>query len=116
MDIITYVLAKNSANEAITAAISALPKGVIYKGAVSYESDLPSTAEVGDCYTIKYSGSSGSNPDGREVVWGNYEGTEQWITLGGPPPVLNKTQETWTFILANDTQVTKTIITDVSLN
>lgn len=86
MDIITYALAKNGANEAVDAAISALPKGIIYKGAVSYESDLPNTAEVGDCYTIKYSGSSGSNPDGREVVWGNYEGTAQWITLGASLP------------------------------
>lgn len=86
MDIITYALAKNSADDAVAAAISALPKGIIYKGAVSYESDLPNTAEVGDCYTIKYSGSSGSNPDGREVVWGNYEGTAQWITLGASLP------------------------------
>ena len=89
MDILTYALAKNGANEAVAAAISALPKGIIYKGAVSYESDLPNTAEVGDCYTIKYSGSSGSNPDGREVVWGNYEGTAQWITLGVQLPLVD---------------------------
>ena len=116
MDIITYVMAKNSANDAIAAAIAALPKGVIYKGAVSYESDLPNNAEVGDCYTVKYKGSSGSVPDGKEVVWGSYEGTEQWITLGGPPPILSKTQETWTFVLVDNTQVTKTIVTDVSLS
>ena len=76
MDIISYAMAKSSTNSSIAAAIAALPKGIIYKGAVSYESNLPNNAEVGDCYTIKYKGSSGSTPDGQEVVWGSYEGTE----------------------------------------
>ena len=83
MDIVTYVLAKNSANSAIATAIAALPKGLIYRGAVSYVSDLPNNAEIGDCYTIKYKGTSGTTADGHEVAWGNYEGTPQWIDFGG---------------------------------
>lgn len=55
MDIVTYVLAKNSANSAISSAIAALPK------------------------------------------------------------TLNKTTETWTFVLADNTTVNKTIVTDVTL-
>lgn len=115
MDIVTYVLAKNSANSAISSAIAALPKGLVYRGAVSYMSDLPSGAEIGDCYTIKYKGTSGTVADGHEVAWGNYEGTPQWIDFGGGTSTLNKTTETWTFVLADNTTVNKTIVTDVTL-
>lgn len=116
MDIVTYVLAKNSASSAIATAIAALPKGLVYRGAVSYVSDLPNNAEIGDCYTIKYKGTSGTTADGHEVAWGNYEGTPQWIDFGGGGGgTLNKTTETWTFVLADNTTVDKTIVTNVTL-
>lgn len=74
--------ASSQAEEAL-AAISSIPKGLSYKGQVDYYADLPSaTAEVGDCYTVKYTGSSGTNPDGSEYVWGSYGGTNTWIKLG----------------------------------
>lgn len=74
--------ASSQAEEAL-AAISSIPKGLSYKGQVDYYADLPSaTAEVGDCYTVRYTGSSGTNPDGSEYVWGSYGGTNTWIKLG----------------------------------
>ena len=78
----TLVLAKNFAKSYTDAAIAAFPKGMIYKGAVDYYSDLPSNAEVGDVYTVKYEGTTGEVPLGVEYGWGTYEGTNQWIDLG----------------------------------
>ena len=49
---------------------AALMGGVKYKGSVSYYADLPTDAEEGDAYTVKYSGTSGSELDGTEYVWG----------------------------------------------
>lgn len=75
--------AKAYAKSYTDTAIAALPKGVVYKGAVSYYADLPQSGqEVGDCYTVKYEGTTGTVPNGSEYVWGLYEGTLQWILLG----------------------------------
>lgn len=76
-DIIARGLAAQTA-----AAVEALPKGIVYRGAVDYEADLPNNAEIGDAYTVKYKGTSGTEPSGAEFVWGNYEGTNQWIEIG----------------------------------
>ena len=68
---------------AVYSAIAAFPKGLVYKGAVSYYSNLPASGQtIGDAYTVKYTGSSGTETDGTEYAWGNYEGTLQWIPLG----------------------------------
>jgi len=109
MDIVTYVLAKKaggSAEEAKelaeqalreTAAlderltadeeiIDSIKNGLQYKGAVDYYKDLPADyteAEVGYCYTVKYKGESGTQPSGKEYVWGSSDGMLQWIELGG---------------------------------
>ena len=64
------------------ARLDALPKGLVYRGAVDYYNDLPSGAEVGDTYTVKYKGSSGSIPDGNEYAWGDNGGTNAWIKIG----------------------------------
>lgn len=56
--------------------------GVVWKGAVNYYSDLPADAAAGDCYTVKYAGSSGTKVDGTEYAWGNLDGTAQWIPMG----------------------------------
>lgn len=53
--------------------------GIKYRGTVDYYADLPLDAEIGDAYTVKYSGDSGTTPDGTEYVWGNVGGSEQWI-------------------------------------
>lgn len=89
MDIITYAMLKGLMNktisEEIAKALSELPKGSIYRGAVDYQSDLPNDAEIGDTYTVKYQGTSGAVPDGTEYIWGPYEGTNVWISLGPDP-------------------------------
>lgn len=56
--------------------------GLFWRGAVNYYADLPTNAEVGDCYTVKYLGSSGTEVGGIEYAWGNLDGKLQWIPLG----------------------------------
>lgn len=56
--------------------------GIVWRGAVNYYSDLPADAALGDCYTVKYAGSSGTKVDGTEYAWGNLDGTAQWIPMG----------------------------------
>lgn len=78
----TLAVAKKLSKEYTDEAIAGIGGGITYKGAVDYYSSLPNNASVGDAYTVKYKGSSGTEPDGSEYVWGNYEGTNQWIKLG----------------------------------
>lgn len=81
------LLAKTMATSAAKAytdnKTAALMGGVRYKGSVSYYDDLPSDAEEGDAYTVKYAGTSGSNPDGTEYVWGLDSDTNTlvWISF-----------------------------------
>lgn len=56
--------------------------GLFWRGAVNYYADLPTNAEVGDCYTVKYLGDSGTEVGGIEYAWGNLDGKLQWIPLG----------------------------------
>lgn len=61
--------------------INAAALGIKYKGEVNYYADLPNSAKIGDAYTVKYAGSSGTTPDGTEYVWGTASGTNQWINF-----------------------------------
>lgn len=61
--------------------IDAAALGIKYKGEVNYYADLPNSAKIGDAYTVKYAGSSGTTPDGTEYVWGAVSGTNQWINF-----------------------------------
>lgn len=61
--------------------IDAAALGIKYKGEVNYYADLPNDAEIGDAYTVKYAGSSGTTPDGTEYVWGAVSGVNQWINF-----------------------------------
>ncbi len=71
------------ANNAIAQAIEALPNGLVYRGAVNYYKDLPTANnELGDTYSVKYQGETGTTADGNEYAWGEYDGTLQWIKLG----------------------------------
>jgi hypothetical protein len=71
------------ANNAIAQAIEALPNGLVYRGAVNYYKDLPTANnELGDTYSVKYQGETGTAADGNEYAWGEYDGTLQWIKLG----------------------------------
>lgn len=84
MDILTYALAKKKAKAYTDEAIAALGKGVIYKGAVNYYDDLPNNPNEGECYTVLYKGTTGSNPYNMEYVWGKLvaAGSFSWIKLG----------------------------------
>lgn len=70
MDIVTLAVAKNAAKKYTDSAIEGIGKGLTYKGAVDYYSDLPNNANLGDCYSVLYQGSSGTTPSGAEYVWG----------------------------------------------
>jgi len=59
-----------------------ISNGLKYKGAVSYYADLPANASEGDCYTVKYLGTSGTVSSGAEYAWGKYDNVLQWIKLG----------------------------------
>jgi lysophospholipase L1-like esterase len=70
-------------NNAIAQAIEALPNGLVYRGAVNYYNDLPTANnKLGDTYSVKYQGETGTTADGNEYAWGEYDGTLQWIKLG----------------------------------
>ena len=84
MDIVTYALCKNKAKQYTDAVIDNLPKGVIYRGSVNYYADLPNNAELGDCYSVLYKGTSGTETSGAEYIWGTNTATstQEWIKIG----------------------------------
>lgn len=84
MDIVTLALAKKGAKQYTDEAIEGLGKGIIYKGAVNYYNDLPNNASIGDCYSVLYKGTSGTESSGLEYVWGKINGQSaaSWIQLG----------------------------------
>ena len=63
----------------VAEAISELEGGIHYIGEVNYYDDLPANPNLGDGYTVKYSGTSGTDLDGTEYVWAKKNGTPQWI-------------------------------------
>lgn len=70
MDVTTLALAKKSAKQYTDETIQGLGKGIVYKGAVDYYNDLPNNAELGDCYSVLYTGTSGEEPSNAEYIWG----------------------------------------------
>lgn len=84
MDIITYSLCNKKAKSYTDAVIDNLPKGIVYRGSVNYYADLPNAAALGDCYTVMYKGSTGTEPFEAEYVWGLNTATNirEWIKIG----------------------------------
>ena len=84
MDILTYALAKKKAKAYTDAAIAGLGKGIIYKGAVDYYNNLPNSPQEGDCYTVLYKGTTGTDSYNMEFIWGKIvaSGNYSWIKLG----------------------------------
>ena len=70
MDVVTLGAALNGSKKYTDTVAQSLMGGVRYQGEVDYYNNLPNDAEEGDAYTVKYSGTSGSDPDGGEYVWG----------------------------------------------
>ena len=81
MDVVTLGAALNGAKKYTDATIAPLLGGVHYRGSVNYFDNLPSNPAEGDAYTVKYSGSSGTSPDGTEYVWAldTEDNTYKWI-------------------------------------
>ena len=92
MDIVTLGAALKGAKSYTDATIAPLLGGVHYRGSVNYFSNLPSNPSDGDAYTVKYTGSSGTTPDGTEYVWGldTDDNTYKWI--GFSPDTYTKTE------------------------
>ena len=71
-----------SQSKDVMVALEQFPNGINYKGAVDYYGDLPASSNtLGDAYTVRYTGSSGTEPSNAEYAWGEYDGTEQWIQV-----------------------------------
>lgn len=88
MDIITYAILHKQV-DTLSDKIDAFPGGFSYKGAVDYYDDLPSSGNtVGDCYSILYKGSSGTEPDNSRYAWGEIDGVEQWIEINPVPETM----------------------------
>ena len=80
MDVVTLGAALNGSKKYTDTVAQSLMGGVHYQGEVDYYNNLPNDAEEGDAYTVKYSGTSGSDPDGGEYVWGkDQQGNFGWI-------------------------------------
>ena len=81
MDVVTLGAALNGSKKYTDTVAQSLMGGVRYQGEVDYYADLPNNAEVGDAYTVKYSGTSGTDLDGTEYTWGLNHQTQQysWI-------------------------------------
>jgi len=154
MDIVAYILAKKAAGgegaEALEKAnlalaeiaelnekVDGLGNGIKYKGAVDYYADLTAMSSawteaqkaknVGFCYTVKYTGTSGQEECGDEYVWGKYieSGTYEWIKFGGSGSAISQyikaaavDSQTNTLTLTdnNDNTTTFTATRDVQLN
>ena len=82
-----------AALNAMRAEINSLSGGVHLKGAVDYYADLPASPSEGDAYTVRYQGTSGTDPLGIEYAWATYQGTPQWIPIGVDPSVFAKQTE-----------------------
>lgn len=85
MDIVTLGAALHGAKSYTDATIAPLLGGVHYRGSVNYASNLPASPEEGDAYTVKYKGTTGTDPDGAEYVWGldTDDNTYKWIVFAG---------------------------------
>lgn len=77
MDIVTYVLCKNSSKQYTDEQIAKFPKYLNNKGAVDYYKDLPTNAELGDLYTVRYNGSEGTERSGASYTWSG----EDWVQI-----------------------------------
>lgn len=107
MDIVTLSLCKKSAKAYTDSVFEGIGRGILYRGAVNYYSDLPNDASIGDCYSVLYQGTSGTTPSGLEYVWGviSGESSASWIQLGtsgnGSESIANKV----TTLDANSTDI-----------
>lgn len=86
--VLFWNLARKYAKSYADSLVGGVTGGLHWRGAVNYYSGLPTDADEGDCYTVKYLGSSGTKVDGTEYAWGTLDGKAQWIPIG--PDISNK--------------------------
>lgn len=125
MDVVTLGAALNGSKKYTDSSVQALMGGVHYRGEVNYYNNLPRDAREGDTYTVKYLGTSGSDPDGSEYVWGKnqsgelgwrdfskdcYTKTETNRLLEGKQPIINS-QNKLSADLVDDTSSTHKFVT-----
>ena len=126
----------------VAEAISELEGGIHYIGEVDYYNDLPANPNLGDGYTVKYSGTSGTDLDGTEYVWAKYIKTIEGANLFDytnvsniiydtiydghgmetyaycihiSPPIEVKSGQTYTWRVSADTNTGSTMSSDVSV-
>ena len=92
MDVVTLGAALKGSKTYTDQVAQSLMGGVRYQGEVDYYSDLPSNPEEGDAYTVKYSGTSGTNPDGTEYTWGLNHQTQQYTWIDFSKDSYTKTE------------------------
>lgn len=82
--LLVYIITNGTYSEQqILEMLESLKNGIKYIGQVNYYKNLPTIADVGHAYTVKYKGESGTVEDGSEYVWGKYDEVYQWIKIGG---------------------------------
>ena len=86
MSLFKWIWAVKRSKKYTDDCIAALPNGIVWRGSVNYYSDLPADPEIGDAYTVKYEGTSGTVGDGSEYAWGEVDGTPAWIRIGPDAP------------------------------
>jgi hypothetical protein len=92
MDVVTLGAALNGSKKYTDTVAQSLMGGVRYQGEVDYYADLPNNAKVGDAYTVKYSGTSGTDLDGTEYTWGLNHQTQQYGWIDFSKDSYTKTQ------------------------
>ena len=92
MDVVTLGAALNGSKKYTDTVAQSLMGGVRYRGEVDYYADLPNNAEVGDAYTVKYSGTSGTDLDGTEYTWGLNHQTQQYAWIDFSKDSYTKTE------------------------
>lgn len=131
MDVVTLGAALKGAKAYTDATIAPLLGGVHYRGSVNYFNNLPSNPADGDAYTVKYSGTSGTSPDGTEYVWAldTDDNTYKWIgfspdtytkaevdnLLGGKQPTIDSTHKLSSDFV-DDTNKTHKFATEAQLS
>lgn len=68
MDIVTYILCRKASAGYVDEAVSALGKGMQFKGTVASKAELPASPEPGDLYI--------TDDEGKAYVWSQNEGKE----------------------------------------
>ena len=78
-----FEIAVALAKKGVTDAVALFGEGLSFKGAVDYYGDLPNDAQTGDVYVVRYQGDSGTAQLNARYAWGDVDGTDAWIYVGG---------------------------------